>query len=147
MPILAEEDVDGDYWKEAVPDVSDVYYATYASIYGDDPDPAVNEMVERYQEKEGKLPETSAFLTGYALVQAVATAVEGTGGSTDGTELQEQLETFDEEPLLLTDDVQRQIPHHPQPQAAGDADPGRQDLLRRRVDPEGDPDPSRSLTR
>ena len=102
MPILAEEDVDGDYWKEAVPDVSDVYYATYASIYGDDPDPAVNEMVERYQEKEGKLPETSAFLTGYALVQAVATAVEGTGGSTDGTELQEQLETFDEEPLLLT---------------------------------------------
>jgi len=102
MPILSEEDVDGDYWKEAVPNVSDVYYATYASIYGDDPDEQINEMVERFEAKEGKLPETSAFLTGYALVQAVAKAVEGTGGSTDGTELQEQLETFEEEPLLLT---------------------------------------------
>jgi branched-chain amino acid transport system substrate-binding protein len=101
MPILADEDVDGDYWKEAVPGVSDVYYATYASIYGDDPNEEVNELVERFQKKEGKLPETSAFLTGYAMVQAITKAVEGTGGSTDGTELQEQLETFDEEPLLL----------------------------------------------
>lgn len=101
MPILAEEDVDGDYWKEAIPGVSDVYYATYASIYGDDPDPKVNELVERYTKKSGKEPETAAFLTGYALVEAVATAIEGAGGSTEGTALQEQLEEFDDEPLLL----------------------------------------------
>lgn len=101
MPILAEEDVDGDYWKEAVPGISDVYYATYASIYGDDPDPAVNELVERYTKKAGKEPETATFMTGYAMVQAIAKAVEGTGGSTDGVELGKQLETFDDEPLLL----------------------------------------------
>jgi branched-chain amino acid transport system substrate-binding protein len=101
MPILAEEDVDGDFWKEAVPGISDVYYATYASIYGDDPDPKVNELVERYTKKSGKEPETSVFLTGYALVEAVAKAIEGAGGSTEGTALQEQLEQFDDEPLLL----------------------------------------------
>ncbi len=101
VPILADEDVDGDYWKEAVPDVSDVYYATYASIYGDDPDAKVNELVDRYQKKTGKLPDTSAFLTGYAMVQAIAKAVEDADGSTEGTALQKQLQTFDNEPLLL----------------------------------------------
>ena len=43
MPLLGDEDLDGDYWKEAVPGLSDVYYSTYASIYGDDPDDQVNE--------------------------------------------------------------------------------------------------------
>lgn len=101
MPILADEDVDGDYWKGAVPNLSDVYYATYASIYGDDPDPKVNELVKRFEKKEGKLPENAAFLTGYALVEAVEKAVEKTGGSTGGTELQGALEEFDNEKLLL----------------------------------------------
>ncbi len=101
VPILADEDVDGDYWKGGVPNLSDVYYATYASIYGDDPDPKVNELVNRYRQKTGKLPDTSAFLTGYAMVQAIAKAVEGTGGSTDGAALQKQLEGFDNEQLLL----------------------------------------------
>lgn len=101
MPILADEDVDGDYWKEAVPGISDVFYATYGSIYGDDPDDTVNELVTRYEEEEGKLPDNAAFLTGYAMVQAIAQAVEGADGSTEGTALQEQLETFDDEQLLL----------------------------------------------
>jgi branched-chain amino acid transport system substrate-binding protein len=101
MPILADEDIDGDYWKESVPGVSDVYYATYASIYGDDPDPVVNELVSRYEESEGALPDNAAFLTGYAMVQAITQAVEGADGSTDGAALQEQLETFDDEQFLL----------------------------------------------
>jgi branched-chain amino acid transport system substrate-binding protein len=102
MPILAEEDVDGDFWKAAVPDVSEVYYTALGSIYGDDPDPKVNELVKRYQEAKGKKPESGTFLTGYAMIEAIAKAVEGTGGSTDGTQLQEQLETFNKEPLILS---------------------------------------------
>ena len=81
QPILADEDIDGDYWKGGVPDLNDVYYATYASIYGDDPDPKVNELVDRYKQKTGKLPDTSAFLTGYAMIQAIQKAVEGADGS------------------------------------------------------------------
>jgi branched-chain amino acid transport system substrate-binding protein len=101
MPILADEDVDGDFWKKAVPKISNVYYATYASIYGDDPEPEVNALVDSFKRREGKLPDNAAFLTGYAMVQAIAEAVKGTKGSTDGKALQAQLETFRDEPLLL----------------------------------------------
>ncbi len=101
MPILGDEDLDGDYWKAAVPDISDVFYATYASLYGDDADPKINQLLERYKKQEGKLPDTSLFLTGYAAVQAIAKAVEGADGSTEGTDLQAQLEKFDNEKLLL----------------------------------------------
>ena len=97
----ADEDIDGDYWKGGVPDLNDVYYATYASIYGDDPDPKVNELVDRYKQKTGKLPDTSAFLTGYAMIQAIQKAVEGADGSTEGSALQDQLQQFDNEQLLL----------------------------------------------
>ncbi|MDQ2621460.1 MAG: ABC transporter substrate-binding protein, partial [Actinomycetota bacterium] len=101
MPILGDEDLDGDYWKEAVPNISDVYYATYASLYGDDSDQKINDLLDRYKEQEGKLPDTSLFLTGYAAVEAIAKAVEGADGSTEGTDPQAQLETFDDEQLLL----------------------------------------------
>lgn len=101
VPILADEDIDGDYWKGGVPNLNDVYFATYASIYGDDPDQKVNELVDRYKQKTGKLPDTSAFLTGYAMVQAIQRAVEGADGSTEGSALQAQLEGFDNEQLLL----------------------------------------------
>lgn len=101
LPLLGDEDLDGDYWKEAVPGLSDVYYSTYASIYGDDPDDKVNELVDRYKQESGSLPDTSAFLTGYAMVQAIKNAVEGADGSTDGQALADQLQTFDNEDLLL----------------------------------------------
>jgi len=101
LPLLGDEDLDGDYWKEAVPGLSDVYYSTYASIYGDDPDDKVNELVDRYKQESGNLPDTSAFLTGYAMVQAIKNAVEGADGSTDGQALADQLQTFDNEDLLL----------------------------------------------
>lgn len=101
MPILGDEDLDGDYWKDAVPNVGNVFFATYASIYGDDPDPQVNKLVDRYVTEEGKRPDTSAFLTGYAMVQAITKAVEGTDGSTEGKALGVQLETFREEPFVL----------------------------------------------
>ncbi len=101
MPILSDEDMDGDYWKNAVPGISDVFYATYASIYGDDSDDAVNDLVKRYKQQEGDLPDTSLFLTGFAAVQALDKAITGADGSTEGADLQAQLETFDDENLLL----------------------------------------------
>jgi branched-chain amino acid transport system substrate-binding protein len=101
VPILADEDIDGDYWKGGVKKLDDVYFATYASIYGDDPDKTVNELVDRYKTKVGKIPDTSAFLTGYAMVQAIQKAVAGASGSTKGADLQAQLEQFKDEQLLL----------------------------------------------
>ncbi len=100
-PIFADEDVDGDYWKGAVPHLDNVTYTTYTSIYGDDPDAKVNELVQRYTAKAGKKPDTGLFLTGYALVQAVAKAIDESGGSTDGKTLAPKLDTFKEEPFVL----------------------------------------------
>jgi len=100
-PILADEDVDGDFWKDAVPDISDVYYTTYVSIYGDDPDGKVNDLVTRFVKETSKKPDNGLFLTGYATVQAIAKAIELAGGSTDGSALAAKLDTFKDEPLLL----------------------------------------------
>jgi branched-chain amino acid transport system substrate-binding protein len=101
-PILSDEDLDGDTWKDAVPDLSDVYFVTYGSIYGDDSSSTINDIVARYEASAGALPDTSLFLTGYALPQAVAKAIDGAGGSTTGADLQGVLETFTDEDFLLT---------------------------------------------
>lgn len=101
MPVLGDEDIDGDYWKNAVSDTGVVYYSTYVSIFGDDPDPAVNDLVQRYKAKTGKLPDTAAFITGYAMVQALDAAIKGAGGSTDGKALAEQFQTFRDKPFVI----------------------------------------------
>jgi branched-chain amino acid transport system substrate-binding protein len=100
-PIVGGSDLDGDYWKEAVPNLSDVYFTAYASIYGDDPNEKVNELVDRYESETGKRPDVSAFLTGYATIEALAAAIERADGSTDGEELTAQMESFADEPFLL----------------------------------------------
>src|SRR5215207_6692183 len=99
--IIGGSDLDGDYWKDAVPNLSDAYFTGYASIYGDDPDDKVNELVTRYTEESGKAPDVSAFLTGYAVVEALAEAIKQAGGSTDGKELTAKMQGFTEEPFLL----------------------------------------------
>jgi branched-chain amino acid transport system substrate-binding protein len=101
VPIVGGSDLDGDYWKDAVPNLSDVYFTAYASIYGDDPDKQVNDLVARYTKTTGKKPDTSAFITGYPTIQAIAKAVEE-AGSTDGKAMTAKMQAFDAEPFLLT---------------------------------------------
>lgn len=100
LPILGDEDLDGDYWREAVPNLTNVFYTTYGSIYGDDSNPAINEIVERYEETTGSPPDTSLFLTGYATVEAIAEAIRR-AGTTEGAALQAELEQFSNEDFLL----------------------------------------------
>jgi hypothetical protein len=54
VPILSSNSFDGDFWKKAIPDISDFYYANYGSLEGDDPSDLVNELVQRFEEKTGK---------------------------------------------------------------------------------------------
>ncbi len=42
--ILNGSGVDGSYWLNAVPDLSNFYVPVQGSIYGDDPNPKVNEF-------------------------------------------------------------------------------------------------------
>jgi branched-chain amino acid transport system substrate-binding protein len=100
-PIVGGSDLDGDYWKSAVPNLSNVFFTAYASIYGDDPNPKVNELVSRYTQQAGKKPDVSAFLTGYATVQAIVEAIKESNGSTDGKTLTAKMQAFNAKPFLL----------------------------------------------
>lgn len=76
LPLVASESMDGAYWLEAVPNLSDFYVAVYGSVFGNDPDPAVNDFVARFTEKNGGAPVTGHAQTGYSVIEAWAKAVE-----------------------------------------------------------------------
>ena len=85
--------LDGHYWVEGVPGLSDHYAVTFGSIYGDDPRPEVNDFFERYRAKYGE-PETSFPLNGYSVVQAFKIAAER-AGSLDSDAVLAELNKFD----------------------------------------------------
>lgn len=91
-PILAPGSLDGSYWLKSVPSLSNFYNVAYASIYGDDPNPKVNELV-----REGK-PAASFALAGYSLIEGWAKAVKE-AGTTDGEAVAAELEKFHDVPL------------------------------------------------
>lgn len=101
MPILGDEDLDGDYWKDAVPDAGDIYFATYGSIYGDDPDDRINELTDRYSAAEKAKPDTALFISGYVVMQAIEKAVKELDGSTSGDSLRKTFETFEDEKFVF----------------------------------------------
>ena len=100
IPIVTGSDSDGDYWKEAIPNVSDMYFTAMASLYGDDPDERVNETLATFEKETGEPPLVSAFLGGFAGVEAIKQAIEE-AGSTDGQAMTEVMQEFSNEPFIL----------------------------------------------
>lgn len=99
-PLVASESMDGAYWLEAVPDLSDFYVAVYGSVFGNDPDDAVNGFVARFTEKFGAPPVTGHSLTGYSVIEAWAKAVER-AGTFDTDAVRAELDKFSNEELLI----------------------------------------------
>jgi branched-chain amino acid transport system substrate-binding protein len=93
-PIINSWAGDGNYWLPKNPKVTNYYFVTYASVFGDDPIKAVNALAK--QVKAG----TGGFLTGPAAIDGVATAIRRAGGSTSGVRLAAQLEKFRRVPTL-----------------------------------------------
>ena len=58
--------------------MTNYYFVTYASIFGDDPNPAVDALAKKV--KAG----TGGFVTGSAAIDGVVTAINRAGGSTNG---------------------------------------------------------------
>ena len=90
-PILNSWAGDGTYW---VPKsgVTNYYAVTFASAFGDDPNPAVNALAK--QVKAG----TGGFVTGAAAIDGVVTAINRAHGSTNGAALAAQLAKFHKVP-------------------------------------------------
>lgn len=93
-PLLAPWSGDGNFWIEAAPDLSDYYYVTFVSVFGDDPEDEVNELIAAFEERTGQPPATGGFVTGATAVQAIAEAVER-AGTTDGEALADEFLAFD----------------------------------------------------
>ena len=93
-PILNSWAGDGNYWLPKSPKVTNYYFVTFASVFGDDPVPAVNKLAK--QLKAG----TGGFITGTAAIDGVATAIRRAHGSTRGPALAAQMEKFKRVPTL-----------------------------------------------
>lgn len=93
-PILNSWAGDGTYWLPKEPVISNYYAVTYASAFGDDPNPAVNRLAK--QVKAG----TGGFVTGAAAIDGVVSAIKRAKGSTNGARLAAQLEKFTRVPTL-----------------------------------------------
>ena len=90
-PIICGWSCDGAYW---LPEGTDNFYVvTYASVFGDDPSDEVKELIAD-MEAQDQAPGTGGFVTGAASIDAIAAAIEETGG-TEGEQLAEAFERFD----------------------------------------------------
>jgi len=93
-PILNSWAGDGTYWLPSSPKVTNYWFVTFASCFGDDPNPAVNKLAK--QVKAG----TGGFITGPSAIDGVVTAIKRAHGSTKGSDLSKVMEKFKKVPTI-----------------------------------------------
>jgi branched-chain amino acid transport system substrate-binding protein len=98
-PIINSWGGDGTYWNPKNPEVTEDYVDNYASSFGDDPNPAVNKLLQSLLAAK-KVPYTASFVLGAATIDALVTALKRNGGSTNGLSLATTLEKFRNVPTI-----------------------------------------------
>jgi branched-chain amino acid transport system substrate-binding protein len=93
-PILNSWAGDGTYWLPANPKVTNYWFVTFASSFGDDPSAAVNKLAK--QVKAG----TGGFITGPSAIDGVVAAIKRSNGSTKGSVLAKTMEKFKKVPTI-----------------------------------------------
>ena len=93
-PIINSWAGDGNYWLPKSPPVTNYYFVTFASVFGDDPNPAVNKLAKQVNAGTG------GFITGSAAIDGLVTAIRRSGGSTNGATLAATMEKFRGVPTL-----------------------------------------------
>jgi branched-chain amino acid transport system substrate-binding protein len=93
-PVLNSWAGDGTYWLPKSPPVTNYWFVTFASIFGDDPNPAINKLAKQVHAGTG------GFVTGSAAIDGVVTAIKRAGGSTNGAALARQMQLFKRVPTL-----------------------------------------------
>lgn len=92
-PIVSGFGMDGAFWLGAVPNLSDFYFVTYASVFGDDPNPKVQDLLAAFEASTGSPAATSGLVTGASTIEAFKIAAEQ-AGTTDGAAVAAALESF-----------------------------------------------------
>jgi len=93
-PILNSWAGDGTYWVTENPPVTNYYAVTYASVFGDDPNEEVRDLIEALTEA-GSQPGTGGFLAGAGAIDGIVEAIRRADGSTEGEALADELEGFE----------------------------------------------------
>ena len=93
-PILNSWAGDGTYWLPTNPKVTNYWFVTFASCFGDDPSPAINTLAK--QVKAG----TGGFITGPSAIDGLVTAIKRAHGSTKGAALSKVMEHFKKVPTI-----------------------------------------------
>jgi len=93
-PIINSWAGDGNYWLPNNPKVTNYWFVTFASCFGDDPSKAVNRLAKAV--KAG----TGGFITGPSAIDGVATAIRRAHGSTSGIVLAKIMEKFRNVPTI-----------------------------------------------
>ena len=101
----------GTYWLDSVPNLSGHYVTEQASIYGDDPRPAVEELNKKYEARFGERPNSQYTYPGYLVIEMWARAVEK-AGTFETDAVVAAMETFREEPFLIGTRTFTNILHH-----------------------------------
>jgi branched-chain amino acid transport system substrate-binding protein len=92
-PLMNSWAGDGTSWYPKNPKVTKYWYVTFASIFGDDPNPAVRKLFNQIKAKQGA-PATGSFVTGATAIDALVTAIKRAKGSTKPRVLAGQFEHF-----------------------------------------------------
>lgn len=100
-PIVCSWACDGTFWYQEGVALNNFFYNTPVSLFGDDPDPEVNAFIQEMADL-GEPPLTAALLGGAQAIDAIAKAIEATGG-TDAAALAAYLEGLGLTSLVLGD--------------------------------------------
>lgn len=97
-PIMNSWAGDGTYWYPRNPRVTNYWYVTFASAFGDDPSRQVRSLIQQMK-RTGLTPGTGGFVTGAATIDAIAAAIRQTK-STNGTKLANRFVRFKRLPTV-----------------------------------------------
>jgi branched-chain amino acid transport system substrate-binding protein len=93
-PVLNSWAGDGTYWLPSNPKVTNYWFVTFASCFGDDPSKAINALAKTV--KAG----TGGFITGPSAIDGLVTAIKRANGSTKGIALAKVMEKFKRVPTI-----------------------------------------------
>jgi branched-chain amino acid transport system substrate-binding protein len=98
-PIMNSWAGDGTFWYPKNPKVTNYWYVTYGSVFGDDPSAPVKALIAKMKAKK-QPPATGGFLPGAAAIDGIVAAIKRAGGSTNGAKLAGVMEKFKNVPTV-----------------------------------------------
>ena len=99
-PIVGPWAIDGGFWEPTSATISNnLWWSTYASVFGDDPNPQVRKLLKQMKSL-GEAPQTGGFVTGPTALQGVIAAIKRTHGTLKGPKLAAQMVKFHKLPTL-----------------------------------------------